>query len=144
MLSTHPCVSPLFDCVEIVLIFCIIQIGLMLFVWLPLDLCSFFVVMLAKSSTLSSAVSLNVMLVILIHVCVRLVGRRCCVFWGVVCTGYTLHHTPRVNTWKREKQRTTKTDEIIHDACSRNCFETFFDCCFCYEYFARLINGICV
>ena len=41
---------------------------------------------------------------------VCLVGRRCCVFWGV-CTGYTLHHTPRVNTWEREKRRTTKTDE---------------------------------
>ena len=43
----------------------------LLLVWLPLDLCSFFVVMLAKSLTLSSAaVRLNVMLTIPIHVCV--------------------------------------------------------------------------
>ena len=42
----------------------------LLFVWLPLDLRSFFAVMLAKSPTLSSAVSLNVILIIPIHVCV--------------------------------------------------------------------------
>ena len=43
----------------------------LLLVWLPLDLCSFFVVLLPKSPTLSSAVvSLNVMLITPTHVCV--------------------------------------------------------------------------
>ena len=53
------------------------------------DLCSFVIVMLAKSQTLSSTVSFNVLPLIPIRVC--LVGRRCCVFW---CGLYGLNPAP--------------------------------------------------
>ena len=79
--------------------FMIILDACMLFVLCRLDLCSFFV-MLAKSQTLSSAVSINVML-IPFHV-----FSRQTVSCGLACgvLAYTLHHTPR-NTWEREKRQ---------------------------------------
>ena len=99
-----------------------------LFVLLRLDLCSFFVVMLAKSPTLRSAVSLNIML-IPIHVFRR--QTVLCVWCArPMITPYTHHGWTRGNVKNGQQMYTvlytTKADERWRTIIINTCFYSFY------------------